>query len=203
MPEADVLQTLRQSLNNPGRTLGCAFTRSAVVVPLLKGDQGVEIVFELRAGHLRRSPGEVGFPGGRLEPGESPWQAALRELQEELGVDAGQVELLGALPEQQRSRGELIVPHVCVVEPGAALRPHSDEVEEAFTIPLDFLLRNPFQEARIIEEYSLSEDFPRHHLPGGNWKRRLVRPVYYLAYDRYLIWGLTARVLIQLLDLLA
>lgn len=203
MPEADVLQTLRQSLNSPGRTLGYAFTRSAVVVPLFNGDRGVEIVLELRAGHLRRSPGEVGFPGGRLEPGESPWQAAVRELQEELGVKAGQVELLGALPEEQRSRGEMIVPYVCLLDSEAVPGPLSEEVEEAFTIPLDFLLRNPFQEAQIIEEHSLSEDFPRHHLPGGNWKRRLVRPVYYLVYDRYFIWGLTARVLIRLLELLA
>jgi len=179
------------------------FLRSAVIVPLLSRNGRIQIVLELRADHLRSSPGEVGFPGGRIEDGESPWEAALRELEEELGVAGAKVELLGRLPEQQRRREELIVPFVCRLAEDVELKPDGIEVAEVFTLPLDYVLRTGFQEARITEEHSLSDDFPTQYLPGSSWRRSLTRPVHYLVYEKYLIWGLSANILLQILELIS
>jgi len=198
----EILEKLRKHLEEAVSRLGSSFIRSAVMVLLLDRGDDLEIVLELRADHLRRSPGEVGFPGGRLEPGESPWEAALRELHEELGVTADRIELLGTLPEQQRRRHELIVPFVCSLDPGVQLAPRDEEVEEVFTLPLSRLQRDGFEEASIVEQYFLSEDFPKQYLFGGEWRQRLIRPVYYYKYGKYFVWGLTARILLQLLELL-
>jgi 8-oxo-dGTP pyrophosphatase MutT (NUDIX family) len=196
------IENLRRNLEAAEQRISYPFLRSAVVVPLLYRNGSVQIVLELRANHLRRSPGEVGFPGGRIEPGESPWEAALRELEEELGVVGDQVELLGRLPEQQRRREELIVPFVCRFAEDVELKPDGIEVAEVFTLPLDYMLRTGFQEARIIEEYSLSDDFPTQYLPSSSWRRSLTRPVHYLVYKKYLIWGLSANILLQVRELI-
>ena len=113
-----------------------------------------------------------------------------------------QVELLGRLPEQQRRRQELIIPFVCLLSEDVQLRPDGLEVAEVFTVPLDFLQRNGFQEARITEEHSLSSDFPSQYLPAGGWSRKMTHPVYYLVFEKYLIWGLSANILVQMLELL-
>jgi coenzyme A diphosphatase NUDT7 len=198
MPDADIVEKLRSSLKAGSQELDHPFLRSAVIVPLQPRNGRIEILFELRSRNLRRSPGEVGFPGGRIEPGENPWQAALRELEEELGVPGGQVECLGRLAEQQRRRDELVVPFVARLPAGQELEPDDVEVAEVFTVPLEYLLRTDFKEARLIEEHRLSDDFPRKYLPGGEWIRRLERPVRYLLYEGRLIWGLSANILFQI-----
>jgi coenzyme A diphosphatase NUDT7 len=198
MRDADVVEKLRRSLETGSRELDHPFLRSAVIVPLQSRNGRIQILFELRARNLRRSPGEVGFPGGRIEPGESPWQAALRELEEELGVPGRYVERLGRLAEQQRRRDELVVPFVARLPEGLEPEPDEVEVAEVFTVPLEYLLSTDFKEARLIEEYRLSEDFPRRYLPGGDWTRRLERPVRYLLFEDRLIWGLSASILFQI-----
>jgi 8-oxo-dGTP pyrophosphatase MutT (NUDIX family) len=198
----NVIENLRESLTSARGSLDYPFLRSAVIVPLIQRGDSAEIVLELRSRHLRRSPGEVGFPGGRVEAGESPWQTALRELEEELGVESDRVECLGQLPEQQRLRSELIVPFVGRLDEGVELKPDGIEVEEVFTLNLDHLLQNDFREAGITEAYTLSADFPVDYLPGGKWNRTITRSVRYLVYGKYLIWGLSANILLQLLELI-
>jgi coenzyme A diphosphatase NUDT7 len=198
----NVFENLREALASAQGDLNYPFHRSAVIVPLRQRGKSVEIVFELRTRHLRRSPGEVGFPGGRVEAGESPWQAGLRELEEELGVPGDQVEYLGQLPEQQRRADELIVPFVGRLAEDAELKPDGIEVEEVFTLTLEYLMRNGFEEARLTEQHTLSDDFPRNYLPGGRWERKITRPVRYLTCGKYLIWGLSANILFLLLELI-
>jgi coenzyme A diphosphatase NUDT7 len=176
--------------------------RAAVVVPLFNGSRGVEVMFELRPRHLNRSPGEVSFPGGRVEKGESLREAALRELEEELGIAASQAQVLGRLQVRQRRRGELVYPFVCLIDPDAQVSPQPAEVEECFSIPLDTLLGRDFGQAEIIERYCLSDDFPARYLPEGRWGGSQRRPVYFLRHERFLIWGLTAAILLELLHLL-
>ncbi len=200
MSKGNVIENLRETLASVRGNLDYPFLRSAVIVPLIQRGESVEVVLELRARHLRRSPGEVGFPGGRVEAGESPWQAARRELEEELGVAGDRVECLGRLAEQQRHRDELIVPFVALLAEDAKLKPDGIEVEEVFTMPLDHLLDNHFREAALTEQYTLSDDFPHAYLPGGRWNRTVTRPVRYLIYGKHLIWGLSANILLRLLD---
>lgn len=202
MSNGSIIENLRETLTSSQGNLHYPFVRSAVIVPLIQRGESVEIVLELRARHLRRSPGEVGFPGGRVEAGESSWQAGLRELEEELGVAREQVECLGQLPEQQRRRDELIVPFVGRLAEDVELKPDGIEVEAVFFLPLDHLLQNHFQEAALTERHMLSDDFPHAYLPNGRWNREVTRSVRYLIYGKYLIWGLSANILHGMLKLI-
>jgi 8-oxo-dGTP pyrophosphatase MutT (NUDIX family) len=177
------------------------FEQAAVIVPLAERPEGLAVLLEQRSPALRQSPGEVSFPGGRLEPGESPWSAALRELEEELGIEGGRVRLLGPLPAFMRRRGELVYPFVCALDGDVAPRT-GQEVDEAFWLPLEGLKRTGFQHAELLEDYRLSRDFPSRLLSGGGWRRKARRPMPYELFEGRLIWGLTAEILEELLRFL-
>jgi len=198
----DMFALLADRLKAPsGEDLWQRFRRAAVLVPLAERPEGVAVLLERRSEALRQSAGEVGLPGGRVEEGESAWEAGVRELEEELGIERERVRLLGELPVFERGRGELIFPFVCALEGELALRP-SAEVAEAFWLPLELISADGFRYARIRESYSLSRDFPSRHLPGGRWRRQASRPTPYLLHEGRLIWGLTADILVELARLL-
>lgn len=162
----------------------------------------VHLLFELRSVNLSRHAGLVSFPGGAVEKGENPFQAARRELFEELGIAGDRVELLGELDTIEGMSGDRISPFVCRIQPGDRPALQSAEVAEVFTVPLELLLSRGFQSAQMIQELHPSPDFPVHLLPGGSFASRHSHSVLYLSYGRYLIWGLTAQIVEQLLELL-
>ncbi len=178
------------------------FHHGAVIVPLVEEDGEVKLLFELRAPNLSRHAGLVSFPGGVIEEGEEPLAAALREMHEEVGIPPQQVETYGALDTVEAISGDRIYPFVCRVLPGYRVTRREMEVEAVFTVPLEFLLTHGLREAQMIQELHPSADFPAHLLPPGSLSSRYSRPVLYLVYDRFLIWGLTARIVQQLLELL-
>lgn len=157
-------------------------TDAAVLVPLYLVNGEVQIVFTKRHDELRRHGGEISFPGGRREDGESDLRAtALREAHEEIGLEPDAVEIVGALqPTPTIATGYAVYPFVGLIDPGRAWVPSAGEV------------------AAVIE---LS--FPE--LIGGYGRRRLVRrgiPIRTDTYvvDDHLIWGATARILADLID---
>jgi 8-oxo-dGTP pyrophosphatase MutT (NUDIX family) len=156
--------------------------RAAVLVPLFVEARELWVVLTRRSDELPQHRGQIAFPGGGLELGEDPWRAALRETEEELGLSASTLLRLGQLDEADSSTGFRIVPCVAAVPWPAPFRPSEAEIAEVFSVPLRALA-----EPQLVEE--------REVLVDG--RRRSLR-VYHVG--RHQIWGLTARVLQNLLE---
>ncbi len=154
-------------------------TRAAVLVALVARDDGPTAIFTRRTDHLADHAGQISFPGGRIEAADQgPVAAALREAEEEIGLAAGAVEVLGQLSVCDTSTGFAVVPVVGLVRPPLSLRADPFEVAEIFEVPLSFLL-DPAN--RRLKRY-----------PGGyesyvfDWRGRV-------------IWGATARIVVDLI----
>ena len=156
--------------------------RSAVLAPLYERDGDVHVVLTRRAWHMRSHTGEVSFPGGKQEPGESLWETALREAHEETGLDPTSVEHIGELHHLATvtSRSS-IVPFVGVLADRPRLVPNPDEVDAILHVPLAELLEPDVYRAE------------RWGLPG------LDRPIHFFEIVGDTIWGATASMLVDLL----
>ncbi|WP_072746953.1 CoA pyrophosphatase [Oceanicella actignis] len=154
---------------------------AAVLCPLVRRPQGLHVILTRRADHLRHHPGQVAFPGGKVEPNDpSPAAAALREAQEEIGLDPAMVELLGAIDGHETVTGFLVTPWLGLVDPAFSPRPDPSEVAEVFEVPLDWLM-DPANHARGWREW--------------NGQRRWY---YEMPWRGRRIWGATARMLVGL-----
>lgn len=116
--------------------------RAAVSVALLRGEQGEAcFLLQRRAASLRGHSGQWSLPGGRVDPGEAPLAAALREVREEVSLDCGEADVLGRLDDYPTRSGYLISPFVVWIDDAAALRPDPGEVAALYKVPLAELLR--------------------------------------------------------------
>jgi 8-oxo-dGTP pyrophosphatase MutT (NUDIX family) len=158
--------------------------RGAVLVPL-RASTPPSVIFVERAQHLRRDPGQIAFPGGIAEPidGGDPVATALREVAEELGVDARRVHIVGRLPElEQFSSRFRITPVVGVLDQDTSFAPDGEEITGTLAVPFPSI----FAPGAIHEDHDLSE-------ARG-------RPIYALDFDGRHIWGFTARILKAFVD---
>jgi 8-oxo-dGTP pyrophosphatase MutT (NUDIX family) len=115
--------------------------RAAVMVPLVDRPAGLTVLLTQRAAHLKDHPGQISFPGGRLEPHDAgPWEAALREAREEIGLAPERASLVGYLRDHMVLTGYLITPAVAFVRPDFELKLDLTEVDDAFEVPLEFVL---------------------------------------------------------------
>lgn len=183
-------QLLAASRKNPPE----ARTSSAVLLPFIQTEDGWDLLFEVRSDTVSQ-PGEVSLPGGHLEEHETPEEAVIRETCEELGLCSGSVELLGRLSREQIQGGRQVQSFVGLVDPEAAENIRcSDEVADAFRVPLLYFLETEPTRFRYTMEMKDDPDLPsilRRHL-------QVERPygmTLYWEYDGYGIWGLTARIL--------
>ncbi|WP_299814684.1 CoA pyrophosphatase [uncultured Jannaschia sp.] len=157
----------------PGRRI---LRDAAVLVPLMDGPAGLQVLLTKRSSKLRHHPGQVAFPGGKLEAGETPEAAALREAGEEVGLPGDAACVLGRLPSHETVTGFTVTPVVATVAPFRWL-PEPGEVDEVFTVPLAHLLEPA--------NYTIERRQWR-----GTWRR-----YYAVPYGPYYIWGATARML--------
>lgn len=176
---------------------------AAVLVPLIWRNDEICILFEVRSTKLSWQPGEICFPGGRIElQDSSPQATAIRETQEELAVSDKEIQVLGPLEEIMSSIGVRLHPYVGVLSPSHPIIPSKDEVAEVFAVPLNFLL----QYEPIIAHMEMGtrplENFPFSLVPGYSkeWRARKTYPVLFYQYEKYVIWGLTAQVLQKFLE---
>jgi len=159
--------------------------RAAVLVPIVERPEGLTVLLTLRASHLKHHAGQISFPGGRMEAHDlGPWEAALRETEEEIGLAREFVSLVGYLSDHMVPSGFHITPAVGFVRPGFELRLDSTEVEEVFEVPLEFILD------------------PRHHLPRDREFKGFTIITYEIPYEGRHIWGATAQMLVNLARLL-
>ncbi|UOQ44934.1 CoA pyrophosphatase [Halobacillus salinarum] len=182
------------------------FAKFAILVPLIERDGETHVLFEVRSHKMRRQPGEICFPGGKIEPHDpSEKEAAIRETKEELGLN--DEDITDALPIDY-----LVSPFGMIVYPFAgqihtsfsSLKPNPKEVSEAFTVPLSFFLTNEPVVHYVDFQARPRDDFPYEMVPGGenyNWRPRQIEEYFYLYEDKS-IWGLTAKVLSHFIDVI-
>lgn len=182
------------------------YIRSAVLVPLLVevGDDW-RVLFEVRASHLQSQPGEICFPGGRINFADaSPKAAAIRETCEELGVSPAVLDIWGSLGMLVTPFQQVIYPFVGLLQQVEAVVPDSQEVEEVFTLSVQALLDTTPEYHEIPVRACPTEEFPFEKIPRGrdySW-RQGVLPEFFYELDGQIIWGLTARILHAFLELL-
>ena len=174
----------------------------AVLCPLVEQPDGLRLLFEVRSAAVRQA-GETCFPGGRMEPGESPAACALRETEEELAIPPSEIQLLGQGDFICSQRGFLLRPLPGLVSPAgfAALRPSPAEVAEVFTAPLSFFAETEPEPWRYELVPQVPEDFPYESvgIPRDYaWNHGWVDvPVWY--WQGHAVWGMTARLVRDLI----
>ncbi|AMQ04633.1 NUDIX hydrolase [Sporosarcina psychrophila] len=173
--------------------------RSAVLIPLVQVDEEWHILFEVRSFTMRKQPGDISFPGGRIDSTDpSPMAAALRETHEELGVDPKTVTIVGTLSPYIASSSFVIYPFVATIDYNQIIHSYNkEEVEEVFTIPVKWLLNyEPYMHVVSVEPVPLPS-FPYEKIMNGTqyqWRARSMEE-WFFDYENYTIWGLTARIL--------
>ena len=197
----EILKTLWRS-RTPG-LLGRKYA-CAVLCPFVEKEDGLHLLFEVRATSLRRQGGEVCFPGGRMEPGETAEICALRETEEELRISPVHVQLLGR-PDYLSQAGKFsLEPVVGLVEAAglAAMRPSAAEVESVFTVPLEFFRTQPPKIYTCTLEPNVPADFPYDEVgvsPAYRWDTGEAEiPIWH--WEGHTIWGLTGRIVKNLIE---
>ena len=154
---------------------------AAVLVPVVVRDTEPTVLLTRRTDHLHHHPGQISFPGGRVEDADtSPIDTALRETEEEIGLDRRHIELIGTLPDYLTGTGFRVTPVVGLVTPPFELTLDAFEVAEAFEVPLSHFLD------------------PANHEQHSIVHEGRVRQFHAMPYQGYFIWGATAGIIMSL-----
>ncbi len=164
------------------RPMPARYDPAAVLVALVERDEGLSVILTRRADTLRSHTGQVAFPGGRSDPGETPWATALREAEEEIGLSPAAVSLAGLSTPYRTGTGFEVTPVVGFVVPPLCLAANPDEVAAIFETPFGFLM-DPANYQEQEREFQ-------------GVKRRF----YAMTWEDRLIWGATAGMLRALYD---
>lgn len=153
---------------------------AAVLIGLIRRPEGLSILYTERSPDLRSHSGQIAFPGGKIDPGETPVEAALREAWEELGIHERDVRVVGASDVYRTHSGFEITPVLAVVPPDLEITPNPTEVAQWFQAPAAFVL-----------------DPVNHHHQLVEWEGSM-RAYYEIPWQDHQIWGVTAAILVNL-----
>jgi 8-oxo-dGTP pyrophosphatase MutT (NUDIX family) len=155
---------------------------AAVLVPLVEREAEATVLMTTRSSELRQHSGQIAFPGGKVDDGETPCKAALREAQEEIGLEPRHVEPIGYLDPYLTGTGFRILPVVALVTPPFELLVNTNEVHDTFEVPLDFLMQ------------------PDNHQRHSREWRGATRHFYAMPWNERYIWGATAGIVRSLYE---
>ncbi|SIQ87697.1 ADP-ribose pyrophosphatase YjhB, NUDIX family [Halanaerobium kushneri] len=178
----------------------------SVLIPLVEIDGEIHLIYELRSKNLNTQPGEVSFPGGRIERGEEFSQAAVRECSEELLIPETKIELLGETDYLITPFNFIIYAFVGKINVNSIeeIGVNNYEVEEIFTVPLKFFLNHQVEKYAAVLKSEFDQDFPYHLLPQGEKynPRQGDYQIYFYRYQGRVIWGITAEITKSFIDIL-
>lgn len=200
------LEQIKDKLQNRKLTTVGRHTFFSVLVPFVEIDGELHILYEVRSKVIPTQPGEVCFPGGAIEPGESPREAAVRETCEEIGIAPNCIDIF-AEGDRLVTQANFTMYSFMATVPRAAyenVKLNPAEVAEVFTVPLEWFMKNE-PEVHIVDLKQFSrEDFPfdkAHIPPDYKWRSSNAEvPIY--NYEDKAIWGLTARITRNLIQIL-
>ncbi|TYS91746.1 CoA pyrophosphatase [Rossellomorea aquimaris] len=204
----DVNEILQLFKDRTPKVLGSeTFSEYAILLPLIEVNGQTHVLFEVRSLNMRRQPGEICFPGGRIDRSDSDEKAAaIRETSEELGIHTDTITDVYPLDYIVSPFGTIIYPYVGKINVSLKeLKPNQAEVDEIFTTPLTYLQEREPDLYNIKFKMEPEESFPFKQIPGGenyNWQARNMKEHFYYYEDK-VIWGLTARVLHHFVKLLS
>ncbi len=151
---------------------------AAVLIGLVERDNGLNLLLTRRADHLKHHPGQVSFPGGKYEPSDPTLaHTALRETEEELGISAQHISLVGSLPKLATISSFSVVPFIAFVDPDYQAKIDENEVAELFEVPASFIFSTD-----SLNSYSVTHNGRTHKVFGT-------------FYGPQFIWGVTAQIL--------
>lgn len=176
--------------------------KSAVCIPLVERADGYSVLFEVRSANIVHQPGDICFPGGMIEEGETPESAALRETAEELLLPKENIRILGS--------ADILFTGNLLVYPFAAIlcdyqgTYSESEVAETFLVPLDYFFHTEPETYRAQIQVCPEEGFPYDKIRGGRnyvWRKRREEMLFY-HYEGYSIWGITAKIMRNFIQIL-
>lgn len=188
--------------NRVGNLIG-EYNKAAVLIPLYREEEEIFVLFEKRSLTLRRQPGDICFPGGRLEEGESPRDCCIRESVEELNLEFKDIDVIGEMDYLITNGGLIIYVFVGEIKKFPN-NPSKDEVHSIVKIPLSFFLEsNPKLYEMEVGPY-LKDNFPYDLIIGGkSYKFSKTKvPQYFYKYNNHIIWGSTARITKEFINLI-
>lgn len=178
----------------------------AILIPLIYVDGNIHLLFEVRSENLKTQPGEICFPGGKIEEDESPLESAIRETCEELNINESNIEVIGQTDYIVTPFNLILYPFVGFIKniDIKNINFNKDEVGSIFTVPLDFFMSNTPETYFVKSKLDIPDDFPFEKIQNGKVYnfRSGKYPIYFYEYDKYIIWGITARIINNLICIL-
>ena len=179
------------------------YKKSAVLILLCEENNNLNIIFEVRALNMRRQPGDICLPGGKIEKNEVPLDAALRETSEELGVDISNIDIIGSMDYIVTPYNAILYPFIGFLKSNE-LKPSLDEVDHIFKVPVEFFIKNTPLLHEMVIKPQMKIDFPFHLIRDGEnyeFAHGFLKEYFY-KFDEYIIWGFTAQIIKSFTDIL-
>ncbi|WP_042455730.1 NUDIX hydrolase [Neobacillus dielmonensis] len=181
------------------------YSKYAVLLPLIQKEDGIHVLFEKRSLNLRRQPGEICFPGGRMDSCDTDEKStAIRETVEELGLPKEDITEVFPLDFMVTPFEMMVYPFAGIIANPDKICPNPSEVGEIFTVPLAYFMNHKPEIYHIEFKVEPEKNFPFDLIIGGvnyNWRTRGMEEYFY-RYEDKVIWGLTARILAHFIEII-